>query len=61
MSGAKVQVYVGDACICTFNVPMNTEGTVWHVFDYNALTDEIVAVNEFWYESDPEGVLSSNN
>lgn len=61
MSGAKVQVYVGDACICTFNVPMNTEGTVWHVFDYNALTDEIVAVNEFWYESDPEGVLSLNN
>ena len=61
MSGAKVQVYVGDECAYTFNVPMNAGGTVWHVFDYNPKTGEIVPVNKMWYESSPQNVLSKTN
>ena len=51
MSGAKVQVYIGNS-VRTFNIPTNREGTVWHVFDYDAATATITPVNEFSYSSD---------
>lgn len=51
LSGAKVQVYSGSACVATFNIPTYKEGTVWHVFDYDAATDTIIPVNEFSYSS----------
>lgn len=50
-SGAKVQVYVDNVKIATFNIPANQAGTVWHVFDYNAETDEIIPVNTFAFSS----------
>ena len=33
MSGAKVQLYCGNALIATYNVPINVTGTVWNVFE----------------------------
>lgn len=55
-SGAIAKVYSGNTLIATFNVPTNKDGTVWHVFDYNAGTDSITPVNSFYYQSDPEYV-----
>lgn len=48
-SGAQVKLYSGEQLIATFNVPLNREGTLWHVFDYNAATDEFKIVNELTY------------
>lgn len=53
-SSAKVQIYKGNSLRCTLNVPVNTGGTVWHVFDYDAATDTITPVNTFGYSSDPQ-------
>lgn len=50
-SGAKVQVYVDNNLIYTFNIPEDQEGTAWHVFDYDSVTDMIIPVNEFSYQS----------
>lgn len=50
-SGAKVQVYIGDVCYATYNVPVGQQGTVWHVFDYNPSTNQIIPVNTFSYSS----------
>ena len=44
-SGAKVKVYFGDTLYATYNVPTNVEGTAWHVFDFNAETQTLQAVN----------------
>lgn len=51
MSNSEVQVklYSGESLIAMFNIPQNREGTLWHVFDYNAATDEFTYVNEFSY------------
>lgn len=46
-SGAKVDVYKGDTLYATYNIPTNTEGTYWHVFDFDAETNVIVPVNNF--------------
>ena len=50
-SGAIAKVYSGNVLIATFNVPTNKIGTVWHVFDYNAGTDKIEPINEFYSQS----------
>lgn len=50
-SDAKVQVYVDNNLIYTFNIPEGNEGTAWHVFDYDSVTDTIIPVNEFSYQS----------
>lgn len=49
-SDAKVQVYVDNNLIYTFNIPENNEGTAWHVFDYDSANDTIIPVNEFSYQ-----------
>lgn len=53
LSGAKVQVYIGNS-VRTFNIPTNKAGTVWHVFDYDASTATITPVNEFTYSGDAD-------
>lgn len=45
-SGAKVFLYANNR-ITTFFVPTSGVGTVWHVFDYNSVTKEIIPVNSF--------------
>ena len=49
-SGAKVQVYAGNVCYFTFNVP-NEGGTWWHVFDYDPATDALTPVNAMSYSN----------
>ena len=46
-SGAQVRLYSGDRLVSVFNVPTNTVGTLWHVFNYNAATGQVIHVNEF--------------
>ena len=48
-SEAKVQIYVGNTLYYTFNVPTSKGGTVWHVFDYDAETDNVIPVNTLAY------------
>lgn len=55
-SGAKVQVYIGDTLVAQFFVPTTGNGTVWHVFNYNAATGQIYGVNEFSTEDSAEDV-----
>ncbi len=50
-SNAKVEVYSGNVKIATFAVPYGAEGTVWKVFDYDAVTDTIIPVNVMSYSS----------
>jgi len=52
-SNAMVKVYAGDALIATYSIPVNREGTLWHVFRYNAATKELIAINEFTYSGVP--------
>lgn len=52
-SGAKVQVYMGNALIATYNIPTSRVGTVWHVFDFDATTGKISGVNTFTSTEDP--------
>ena len=49
-SGAKVQVYAGNVCYFTFNVP-NEGGIWWHVFDYDPATDALTPVNAMSYSN----------
>lgn len=53
-SGAQVKVYAGDTLLATYNVPYNVEGTLWHVFDYDAATDVLTPVNEMTYSRMPD-------
>lgn len=53
LSGAKVEVYLGEKNIATYFVPSNQEGTLWHVFDFDAATQTITPVNTFSYENTP--------
>lgn len=55
-SNAKIQVYSENILVYTFNVPVNEEGTVWHVFDYDKANNAIVPVNEFYYSSDEDEI-----
>ena len=55
-SGAIARVYSGNTLLATFNVPTNKVGTVWHVFDYDASTDTIKPVNDFYSQSYPSDV-----
>lgn len=57
-SGAKVQVYVGEELITTYNIPTSGIGNVWHVFDFNADTRTLTVVNEFSSESNADNVGS---
>lgn len=55
-SGAKIQVYIGDTLIATYNVPTAQDGTLWHVFDYDASTGKIIPVNEITYHATPSTI-----
>ena len=46
-SEAKVVVYSGENVVGIFNVPIDVEGNLWHVFDYDSETGEITPVNTF--------------
>lgn len=73
LSGARVNVYTkeetgetdsnGDKIyraklIGSYKVPVNEEGTVWHVFDYNAGSGKITPRNVMTYLSNPGDVGS---
>lgn len=74
-SGATVKVYVKEATgtsapngeelyrakmIGCFYVPIMTGGTLWHVFDYNAATGELIRKDTMTYHSDVGSVGSIN-
>lgn len=46
-SSARIQVYDGNTLLATYNVPVNIDGRIWHVFDYDAATHKIKVSNEF--------------
>lgn len=54
-SDATVKVYQGSALVKTFKVPAG-QGTVWHVFDYDAGTGVITPVNTMSNQSNPDSV-----
>lgn len=58
-SGAYVEVYKGSELLETFEVPLNTDGTEWDVFAFDA-NGNIVPMNQMKYCSDPDYVLSSS-
>ena len=46
-SGAKVSVYMGEKLIAQYHIPTSGVGSIWHVFDFDATTGTITAVNTF--------------
>ena len=55
-SGARVDVYRNGQIVRTFNAPSGEEGTLWTVFELQ--DQQVVAVNEMSYESNPSEVNS---
>lgn len=61
-SSAKVTVYRGGKQIYQANVPVNREGYLWHVFDYDAQSNRLVPVNTFVDDYEvPEAEAVSEN
>ncbi|MHC1777557.1 MAG: carboxypeptidase regulatory-like domain-containing protein [Lentimicrobium sp.] len=60
-SSAQVRVYQGSTLIANFNVPSNTEGTLWTVFEMS--NGQIMPVNVLSYVSSPGAITtpSANN
>jgi len=58
-SSASVKVYQGSNLINTFNVPTNTEGTLWTVFELNGTT--ITPINTMTYESSPGSITKNSD
>jgi len=56
-SGAQVRVYQNSGLVATFNVPPNTGGTLWTVFEMSETT--ITSINQMSYVSDPSAVNKS--
>ncbi len=56
-SSAQVRVYSGGDMISHFNIPTNTGGTLWTVFEIDG--DVLSPVNNLSYESSPGDVTSS--
>ena len=46
-SGAKITVYSGNTLLAIYDIPTNSMGTVWHVFDYDFETGRLITVNTF--------------
>jgi hypothetical protein len=57
-SGAQVRVYRGNSLVSTFNVPANTGGTLWKVFELSG--DTITPVNTMSYVSDETSIQSTS-
>lgn len=55
-SGATVQVYSGNALIATYEISTSSSGTVWHVFNYDPTTGQIIAVNAYSSQSNSGSV-----
>jgi Carboxypeptidase regulatory-like domain len=53
-SGAEVRVYRNSGLVASFNVPPNTGGTLWTVFEMNGNT--MTPIDQLSYESQPSGV-----
>ena len=60
LSGAQVKVYVGNEIIATYNIPANTVGTLWHVFDFDAAQGRIIPVNQLTNHESASSVGSQN-
>lgn len=58
-SNAQVKVLSGEQEIAVFNIPVNREATLWHVFDYDPVTHIITPVHEFSMHSN-SGTVGSN-
>lgn len=58
-SGAKVAVYLNGKLAQTFFVPSKKEGTVWHVFDYNASKKQLIPKNVMSYSSNSTTLRSA--
>jgi hypothetical protein len=56
-SNAQVRVYKGSVLLQTYNVPGNTEGTLWTVFELAGNT--IVPINSMSYESSSGNIQKS--
>ena len=55
-SRAKVEVYKGNSLFATYNVPVNTGGTVWNVFEIDGETLRVI--NTMEYIDDPRLVCA---
>ena len=55
-SDAYVELYFGNELLYTIHVPENNVGTVWHVFDIDGETGQVILVNEFSNENNPSRV-----
>gem|GEM_PF-539920 len=55
-SGAQVNVYQGNSLVATFNVPTNTGGDLWTVFELNGST--ITLINTMTFVSDETTIQS---
>ena len=53
-SSAQVRVYQGSTLISTFNVPSNSDGTLWTVFEMS--NGQITPINSITYESSPGAI-----
>lgn len=60
-SGAQVKVYAGEQLIATYNIPTGNVGTLWHVFDFDATSRQLIAVNEFSNQERPSSVGNAIN
>ena len=61
-SSAKVTVYRGGKQIYQANVPVNREGYLWHVFDYDVRSNKLIPVNTFVYDYEvPEADAVAEN
>ena len=60
LSGAAVKVYKGAELLETFYVPSSMGGTVWNVF-YIDENGNVVPVNNFEYQYDPDDVVGRIN
>lgn len=59
-SGAKVQVFAGEQLIATYHVPSGN-GTLWHVFDFDASTRTLQGVNQMSYHFNATTVGIANS
>lgn len=55
-SGATLTIYVKGEYKQTIYIPTNTQGTLWHAFNYHSDSQEIELVNNFSYQSSPSAI-----
>lgn len=55
-SNAVVKVYYSGNLLQTFNVPFGQDGTLWHVFDFDAESKTLIPVNDMSDEEDEDSI-----